>query len=202
MHTSKPPNLHRWTRRPTPPRRSKGGWAARGVLLGAARPGCGALAGVVALGLLSIGWLACAAPPRVESVVLVPGANVAGLETFFVVPPDDATSPAHVLVTRAIERELTRLGKTPAPREDADMWLVYRASALDRQKERVSSDPDANAMQVVGYVEGTLAIDVFDDRGARRIWHGQAVFDANTRKDLEREVDPAVRAILAELTGA
>lgn len=150
---------------------------------------------------LAVAW-GCAAPPRVESVVLSAEADFAKLRSFYVVPATAQADATDAAVAAAIERELTSRGDAPAAKDVADMWLVYRASALDLQRQKVSSDPDANAPQIVGYVEGTLAIDVFDREGTRRIWHGQAVFDANTRKDLTREVGAVVQAILAELPDA
>jgi hypothetical protein len=79
------------------------------------------------------------------------------------------------------------------------MWVVYRASALDRQKRVNAGDPDANSYRIVSYVEGTLAIDIFDRQAAHRIWHGQAVIDESSREELRKQADRVVEAILAEL---
>ncbi len=142
---------------------------------------------------------ACASPPVVETVRADDGIDFATLKTFHIIPTEDAEGRSYLAIEEAIVRELSETGRTQAPAETADMWVVYRASTLDRQKRRTVADPDANAYRIVSYVEGTLAIDVFDRDAAQRIWHGQTVVDERSREALLKQADRIVKAILDEL---
>ncbi len=151
---------------------------------------CAALAAAVCLGCAKI---------DVASQQLVEDVDFAALRSFFIVPTVDADGQAYPGIEAAIARELVERGRTRTEPDAADMWIVYRASAQDRRKRRNSGDPDANSYRIVSYVEGTLAIDVFDRVSSTRVWHGQAVVDDGSREALRGRVDEVVEAILAEL---
>jgi hypothetical protein len=138
----------------------------------------------------------------VESIRLADDVDFSTLETFHIVPTVAADGQEYPGIVAAIERDLVERGRTRAEADQADMWIVFRASTQDRRKRRNSGDPDANSYRIVSYVEGTLAIDVFERAAARRVWHGQAAFEDGSRERLQERVDEIVAAILAELPDA
>jgi hypothetical protein len=134
----------------------------------------------------------------VESVVLEPDADFSALETFYIVSTEDERGRVYESLEAAIVRQLVARGRTEAAPEQADMWIAYQANALDRQKRRNAGDPDANSYRIVSYVEGTLAVDVFEHAGVRRIWHGQALVEDRSREALRGRADRLAEAIFAE----
>lgn len=156
--------------------------------------------GLLGLATLLAAALGCVSVD-VESVVLAPGTDFAAMETFHIVSSEDEQGVGYAEIEAAIARALEERGRTRAGADRADMWVAYRASALDRQKRRDSGDPDANSYRIVDYVEGTLAIDVFDHEAVRRVWHGQGVIDARSRDELRAKVDRVVDAVFAEFPG-
>ena len=156
-------------------------------------------AGGVATAALLLTVLACASAPIVETAVLRPDVDFASLRSFAIVSAEDQQGQTHRDIEDAIRAALTERGLASLDIDRADMVVAYRASAVDRQKRKMSSDPDANSYRIVDYVEGTLVIDVFSRHVASRIWHGQAIVDeANREKLRARKVD-AVEAVLGEL---
>ena len=148
---------------------------------------------------LALALLACASKPLIESAVLRDDIDFSKLRSFTIVSAEDQSGQVHRDIEDAIRAALTERGLASNDIDRADMVVAYRASAVDRQKRKMSSDPDANSYRIVDYVEGTLVIDVFSRNASSRIWHGQATIDERNREKLRGRKVEAVEAVLSEL---
>lgn len=116
-------------------------------------------------------------------------------------------------IADAIESELAGKGfqKVPAS-SDPSFTVAYTVGARDRLD--VHSYPDAyrhhpwpwgypyfgERVDVTAYMEGVLAIDIFDGASKRPVWHGRAA-KRITEKDIElaaERIPPAVKSILRD----
>lgn len=176
-----------------------------------------ATAAVVAAAMLA----GCESTPQVGSDV-DRSANFAGYHSFALVPrnravmsfpPDAMHNP---LVVSRIEDEIKQglQRKGYALEGDplrADFVVDFTIGAQERIDVRTvpggwgagpmwAGTPWANDLDVRQYREGTLAIDVFDVKTRRPVWHGWAQKEL-TRKDIEQSAAPiheAVESVLAK----
>jgi hypothetical protein len=115
-------------------------------------------------------------------------------------------------VVEAVEAELGKKGFTKATnRTSADFVLAYTIGARNMIEAYSYPEPyNGNwvwGRQYIGsgvdvrmYVQGTLAIDIFDGKNRQPVWHGWAqkrVTDSDTENALER-INAAVKMILKE----
>jgi Domain of unknown function (DUF4136) len=110
-------------------------------------------------------------------------------------------------ITAALQRSGYRLAADPA---SADFLVDFTIGAQDRMD--VQSYPAAfpggplwgSSIDVRQYREGTLTIDIFDQRTHRPVWHASAQKEL-TRKDLQQPAEPvseAVSSVLAKFPPA
>lgn len=136
-----------------------------------------------------------------------------------VIVPPDQDMPISALnlrrIKESIERELATKGFTQvADRDDADFVISATVGARDHIDLAVYPPPYrrawlwhsrffGNGLDAVGvdtYTEGTLAIDVFDERSKAAIWHGWAT-KRITNADIADASEPirlAIEAILGD----
>ncbi|HYL19552.1 MAG TPA: DUF4136 domain-containing protein [Burkholderiales bacterium] len=117
----------------------------------------------------------------------------------------------------AIQAELTRRGFTyVAEGSEADFVVDFTIGARDRTEIRSYPAPYVapywnspawwgyaywgNEVDVREYREGTLAIDVFDARTHRAVWHGWAKKEL-TSSEMQRSEGPIREAVDAVLAG-
>jgi Domain of unknown function (DUF4136) len=165
----------------------------------------------------------CATTPEVTSD-FDRSANFATYHTFAVMQRERPAIPSALVATRTeddIRQELQRKGYTlAADPASADFTVDFTIGAQERI--RINSYPATYAgpwvpgaaswgtsywgsnVDVRQYREGTLAVDVFDGRTHRPVWHGRAQKNL-TRKDLEKPAEPiseAVSSVLAKFPPA
>jgi hypothetical protein len=165
----------------------------------------------------------CAITPEVTSD-LDRSANLATYRTFAVMRRERPGITSALVATRTeddIRQEPQRKGYTLAAHPArADFTVDFTIGA----QERIGSNsyPATSAgpwvrgaaswgssywgsnVDVRQYREGTLAVDVFDGRTRRPVWHGRAQKNL-TRKDLEQPAEPisdAVSSVLAKFPPA
>lgn len=156
---------------------------------------------------------ACATSPRVTSDY-DKSAEFSGLRTFaLLVRPHPSTHTSPLVEQRtydAIREELTSKGfasvRDPG---QADFVVDFSIGAEDRLYVRSHSrmsppgpgswDMWGDDIDVHQYQEGTLAIDIFDARSRRAVWHGSAK-KRLSRSDVEQSETPIREAVSAVLT--
>lgn len=114
-------------------------------------------------------------------------------------------------VIDAIEAQLASKGFVKAPdRASADFVVAYTIGARDKL-EVTTFPPPYNGgwgwgrryfgpeVDAQGYVEGTLAIDIFDRRSHRPVWHGWARkrVTEDDREHAAEQIDAAVKMMLS-----
>ncbi len=145
---------------------------------------------------MALAALACAGV-RVKTET-TPGVDFSALETFAQAPPDEAAPRVKDAVHAEIAKQLEAKGFRPAPHDDADFVVAFRASAYRKARLRNAGDPDATYYRIEKYVAGTLVIDVFPMGSSAPIWHGVGEVDVANERYAERAATRAVRAILQE----
>ena len=141
-------------------------------------------------------------------------ANFAAFHTFALVQREHPGVPNPLVavrvqedITQALQRGGYTLAAEPA---SADFLVDFTIGAQDRMD--VHSYPGAfpggpfwgSNIDVRQYREGTLTIDIFDQRTHRPVWHASAQKEL-TRKDLEQPAEPvseAVGSVLAKFPPA
>ena len=141
-------------------------------------------------------------------------ANFGAFHTFTLIqrPHPGISNPlVAVRVEEDITAALQRSGYTlAADAASADFLVDFTVGAQDRLD--VHSYPTAlpagplwgSSLDVRQYREGTLAIDIIDQRTHRPVWHASAQKEL-TRKDLEQPAEPvneAVSSVLAKFPPA
>ena len=113
-------------------------------------------------------------------------------------------------VVEAVEAELDAKGFTKATnRANADFVLAYTIGARNMIEANSYPEPYnggwgwghqyfGSGINVQTYVQGTLAIDIFDRRSRQPVWHGwaQKRITDDDRKNAEERIHAAVKAIL------
>jgi hypothetical protein len=136
-----------------------------------------------------------------------PSANFSAFRTFTLIEREHVFTENPLVLQRtydAIRAELSRKGFTYVPNlPQADFAVDFTVGAHDRLDVR---DPTfggssgwSNQVDVRLYREGTLAIDVFDARSRRAVWHGAAEkklskYDIEHSAELIRDTVTAVLA--------
>ena len=113
-------------------------------------------------------------------------------------------------IEEAVEKELAGKGFQKVPeRATADFVVSYTVGARDRLDVQSYPTPYrgpwlwgwpyfGHDVDVTMYREGTLAIDVFDGKNHRPVWHGWGSkrLDESDVKHAEKLIPPAVAAVL------
>jgi hypothetical protein len=174
--------------------------------------------------LLTLAVLAgCAAAPQVGSDA-DRNADFAGYHSFALLPrervvmsmpPDAMRNPLVISrIEDEVEREMQRTGYALADPASADLVVDFAIGAQQRiDVHALPADwgpgpgwpgPTGHDIDVRQFRKGTLAIDVYDVRTRRPLWHGWAQKEL-TRKDLEQSSAPiheAVESVLAKFPPA
>jgi Domain of unknown function (DUF4136) len=149
-----------------------------------------------------------------------PSQSFAGYHTFawltdqpMIAAPEDVASVSPLnrrRIEQAVEEELADKGfqKSPA-RDSADFVVSYTVGARDRLDVQSYPVPYrgpwlwgwsyyGHDVDVMMYREGTLAIDVFDNKTHQPVWHGWGSrrIDEHDVKHAAELIPPAVAAIL------
>ena len=112
-------------------------------------------------------------------------------------------------VVDAIEAELAAKGFRKVERSSADVVLAYTLGARNQIEAYSYPEPYAgnwvwgrryvgSGVDVRMYLEGTLAIDVFDNRSRQPVWHGwvQKKVTERDSRNAAQQIDSAVHLIL------
>lgn len=158
---------------------------------------------------------ACASAPEVQTHFAA-GNDFARYRTFSFMPQQallvGAAAPVNPALEghlkRAASNVLTRQGYTAAAPQEADFILSFTLGARDGIREnsfpsayrRAWIEQQTYATDTRDYTESTLAIDIFDVKSRKPVWHGRAssAITMADRMDPEPLVNTVVSAILAE----
>ena len=111
--------------------------------------------------------------PKVSSDVM-PGTNFSAFKTFSFVtemPPGGANPVAVARIQQEVGSALSGKGYTQG--QPSDLTVVTRVGAQDRTQIHTWGWW-GQQLDVQQYTEGKLAVDVFDTKNQRPLWHGQA----------------------------
>jgi Domain of unknown function (DUF4136) len=147
-------------------------------------------------------------------------ASFSGLHTFTIMQREHRGTQNPLVVTRAedaIRQDLISKGYSPASAAaGADFSVDFTIGSKERTDIDSYPAPYAGAgwgwgrrgwwggpywgndLDVRQYREGTLSIDMFDEKSHRPIWHGWAKKEL-TRKDIEQSEQPIQHAVAAVL---
>lgn len=152
----------------------------------------------------------CATTPEIASDY-DHSANFATYHTFTLLQREHPGSPNPLVAIRVAEDitlEMQRRGYTAAADPaSADVVVDFTIGAQDRIA--INSYPATYGGPILGstlwgnidlyqYHEGTLQIDIFDQRTRRPVWHGW-VQQELSRKDMEQPAEPINRAVSSVL---
>lgn len=150
------------------------------------------------LGVMILALGACETAPSISSDT-APGTNFANYRTYewVEIAPGAGMNPVALeRMRRGIEAAMVAKGYTPA--KPGDLTLIMTVGG----KERVDVHSWGRFGQNVDtyrYTEGKLALDVFDTRTARPIWHGEATQNIDPGRTDAAQIDAAVAGVMAQL---
>lgn len=149
------------------------------------------------LGLIVLTLGACETAPSISSDT-APGTNFAAYRTYewVEIAPGPGMNPVSLeRMRQGIERAMAAKGYTAA--RPGDLTLIMTVGG----KERVDVHSWGRFGQNVDtyrYTEGRLALDVFDTRTTRPVWHGEATQIVDPGRTDAAAIDAAVAGVMAQ----
>lgn len=148
------------------------------------------------LAMLTLALCACATEPSISSDT-TPGADFANYRTYDWVDVRPAAGMSPVALERirqGIERAMAEKGYTKA--RPGDVTLILTVAGKE-QTDISQWGRFGRNISVHNYTEGKLALDAFDTRTARPIWHGEAVQVVDPGRVDPGVIDAAVTGVMA-----
>ena len=166
----------------------------------------------VLVAVASLALAACQSPTITTDVA--PGANFAAYRSFTLVaaqppapapaglpfaPPAGANPLAYERIRQDIEASLLAKGYAEEP--PGELSVIVTVGTRDRTSVN-SWGPFLSQLDVHQYTQGELAVDVFDTRTHKPLWHGQASQTIDPDKSDPKVIDAAVAGIMAQFPQA
>lgn len=148
------------------------------------------------LGLMVLALGACETSPSISSDT-APGANFAAYRTYewTEIAPGPGMNPVALeRMRQAIEQSMRTKGYTAA--KPGDLTLIMTVGGQERVDIH-SWGRFGQYYDTYRYTEGKLALDVFDTRTTRPVWHGEATQNIDPGRTDAAQIDAAVAGVMA-----
>lgn len=157
--------------------------------------------------LLVLGGAALPAPAQDVKVTHEPGTDFSRYKTFDWIETQEPTpNPVnHVLITRAVERELQAKGVQKPAEGKPSMRVRYFAKIEKKLRGKGSqtqtfADP-SNLRTTVDFKrvdEGTILVELYDDETRLTLWRGTVSAQTPRPDEVQEVIDKSVKSLFAD----